>query len=149
MNLTARDLADSDLPTITPWVRHASSDRWVCADILLDELGDTQHRSAWLACDDGVAVAVVLVEPLSQPSGHADLTIVVNPARRGRGVGAAALTAVIAAAGVTTAYATVDQDNHASLRMCERVGFIVTDDADGMLTLALHRTADVDDTVNA
>ena len=95
-------------------------------------------RHAWVACSDGVPVALADVEPYSD--GTAGLALVVDPAQRGRG-GARQVVAALAMAGelagTHTLIGAVESGNGPARAGFARAGFAIADapDEEGMLRM--------------
>jgi len=140
-SLTLRQAEASDADLLLEWrndpeaVRFSASRR---------EIGPAEHRQwlahalaspttrIWIAERDGSAVGQVRLDP--QPGGH-EVSIMVAPRERGRGVGQALLSGLMALAlaqGRHPLLARVDRDNAASIRLFLRAGFVQTR-ADGRM----------------
>jgi phosphinothricin acetyltransferase len=92
--------------------------------------GEPGRHGAWAVCgDDGAFAGYLLVQPFKSRCayrGTAEVTVYLDPAATGRGLGGAAVAyagAHAAAAGLHALIAVVAAENDASLRLFERHGY--------------------------
>jgi RimJ/RimL family protein N-acetyltransferase len=119
-----------------------AAERWLGAAIRSADgpgggLWAIHHRA------DGAFVGYCGIE-LGEDTGEPELTYALNPPWWRRGLGLEAAGAVLALAGrsLPTLFATVDPANEASLRILQRLGFVVTHtapDVHGLTTVFLRR----------
>jgi RimJ/RimL family protein N-acetyltransferase len=147
------------LDAVAPWFDDAESVRWLggrdwpgnllrlVADPPQEHRGSAvRERAGWVATLDGESVALIDTEIYED--GTAALSLVVAPAHRRRGVGAAALAAIgrllARSHGVDALIGGVEQHNEASHRCVKAAGFVaVTDrpDDEGFINYILRLDA--------
>jgi RimJ/RimL family protein N-acetyltransferase len=134
--------ADEVTPPLTPggtwtiartdWLRRFHADR-------RDGLGGRCEEATWAVVADGSVVGSVRLRRASS-EGVLETGAWLTRAARGRGVGRAALTAVLGeatAAGGRRVQACTTADNGAALAVLQRLGFACTPQADGRAVRAL------------
>ena len=150
--LTVRAREASDLTAVVDWVPDsealhlfaATSLTWPLSPQQLAEVGEIPGRTSWMLVDAADA---------SSPLAHADLTVrgdrarigrvIVDPARRGRGLGATLVRLVIGEArrvGCTQVDLLVIEGNARAFRTYEGLGFTYdpVSDVDGMIAMILE-----------
>ncbi len=150
--LTVRTREASDLTAVVDWVPDsdalylfaATSLTWPLTPQQLADVGEAPGRTSWMLID--------AADP-STPLAHADVTVkgdrarigrvIVDPARRGRGLGAALVRALIGEArrvGCTRVDLVVIPGNARAFRTYEGLGFRYdpASDIDGMLGMTLE-----------
>lgn len=107
-----------------PWETHVAWLERVIAD---------PDRRLWLGVVDGVPVGQVR---LDRDDGHEVISTTVAPDARGRGYSEPMMQLACEQAHEDV-LAEIRTDNIRSLRMCAAIGFVVTSETDGLVTMAL------------
>jgi RimJ/RimL family protein N-acetyltransferase len=145
MPIELRPFTADLLAAVAPWFDDAETARWLggrdwpenllrlIADPPQEHRGSTvREHAGWVATLGGEPVALIDTEVYAD--GTAALSLVVAPARRRRGAGAASLAAIgelLASRGVVALVGGVEQHNEASHRCVRAAGFVaVADDPD-------------------
>jgi RimJ/RimL family protein N-acetyltransferase len=128
VTLTLRPLAEDDLPIVSRWFEDEEARRWLGgpdwpakALRLVESLG----QLAFVAVDDGRPVGLLDCEVYDDR--RASFAIAIDPTLRRKGVGIAAVEALIAhpsMTDVTELFAGVEEGNAASVRLLLRCGFV-------------------------
>jgi Acetyltransferases, including N-acetylases of ribosomal proteins len=153
--LTLRSRRDADLAVIVGWVPDARALylfagprlRWPLTESQLRELGESEGMTSWV---------LVETDSPAEPIGHVDLTfvsgaearlgrVIVDPARRGEGLGATLARGALDAAwdlGATRVRLNVIAGNIPAIRVYEGLGFVpdgASERADVVSMIAVRR----------